>query len=207
MKKTLLTLLSALLLGGATQAQEFGGGIKVGADFSTFRSETLDANTSFFPTAGIFGFVRPINKIGLRLEANINRVKMTTKDDFFTDYSSYLRDPLNRNVSDFSMLELSIPILAEYRVVRPLLLETGVQFSSILSVNDYNDIITDKKEFFKQSYLSWVIGGQFHLTRKISINARYIHGLSDINNTNVSERWKVGRYQLSLQYHLIRIGI
>lgn len=186
-----------------SHAQEFGLGIKAGGDIAKVNSISFQDDFSTFLTAGVFGYIRPINRLGLRVEANVNQLHITTRDGFFTKFDTYIKNPSARD-AEFRFLEFALPLIVDYKIIRPLTFELGVQYNAILSVNDYDEVIRDKRTFFRQSYISLLVGSQLFLTKRLSLNARYIRSFDNFNNSDVRERWQIGRYQFSLQYHLIR---
>jgi hypothetical protein len=85
----------------------------------------------------------------------------------------------------------------------------GPQFSSLVSLKDLNNASNDVKSSFKSGNFSAVIGAELRVM-KLTVGARYLLGLTDINNVSASsatnasnEAWKTRTVQLYLGFRFI----
>jgi len=95
---------------------------------------------------------------------------------------------------------VNIPIMAKFYLVQGLHIEAGPQFGVLLTAED--DDGTDLKEFVKTSDLSAAFGAGFDLPFGLGVGARYVLGLSSIDDTGSSIDVKNQVFMVSLWYAL-----
>ncbi len=151
-------------------------GIKIGANFAQIGGDNWEQ--SYKP--GIVG--------GITL--GLHKKKIGVQAEFLVNTSHYtstgLYDSVNKG--DFRALYFDIPLLFEYRVVGGKLLPklwlmAGPQFSNLISVTSLNSYAGDVKNSFKSSSFSGVLGAEMRYF-KFTLGARYILGLTDVNNVS-----------------------
>jgi len=94
---------------------------------------------------------------------------------------------------------VNIPIMAKFYLIQGLHLEAGPQFGILLSAEDSGG--TDVKDFYKSSDLGVAFGAGFDLPFGLGVGARYVLGLSDIDDGLGFEQ-KNNVFMLSLWYAL-----
>jgi hypothetical protein len=195
MKRTLFTVLSVVLLAGQAMAQvpvvgkilpKVILGIKAGANMQTLTGNTWDGKYNPGFVAGAFlGLTK--GKIGIQVEGLVKSAKLETK---VTSPSVSIKT-----------MSLDIPVLLEYKLVSRLWIQLGPQFSSIISAKNGS---TDVKSGFKTSNFDGVIGLQAILPLHLTAGARYILGLTDMNNAaGATEKWNTRSIQLYVGFRFL----
>jgi hypothetical protein len=202
MKKTLLSFIAVVLLTplvGISQIKppkpNIDLGIKAGANFAQLKGKSWDDGYKASFLGGVFGGVR-IKKVGVQVEAFFSQTKYTTTGKKF--YDIYHTDPGvvfnpiidSAKENSFNVGYINIPILFQYNVLPMLWVQLGPQYSGIVTVNDPDELVQDSKALFKNGSFSGVVGLEAKLPFKLVVGARYVFGLSSINNTTVSGAWQ-----------------
>ena len=178
-------------------------GIKIGGNFAQLGGNGWEQTYKPGITSGAFIGLHK-HKIGLQAEVLLNTSHYTTKG---------LVDSVNKG--DFRALYLDIPVLFEYKLIGAKLapkvwLQAGPQFSTLMSVKNLNDYKGDAKSAFKSSTASLVLGAEMRYL-KFVLGARYIIGLTDVNNTGSvnglvsygTDKWNNKSYQLYIGFKFI----
>lgn len=200
--KTLIASLGVLFAVTMTsRAQDVNLGLKLGADMSQISG--LSLNKEF--NAYFFGGVQAqlvFGKLGLQLDGLLTRTTMTTGANFKDAFEDYIHSASSGvSGTDVLLTELSFPLAVDYRILGPVRVEAGVQYSLIINAKDKNDFLIKPKDVFEKGYASALVGAKVDLL-KFQVGLRYLQGVQDINATDVPERWRTGRFQLSLSYFL-----
>ena len=200
MRKLLLAgAIAAVLYSGSADAQSTPGtityrkdtlskvasGAKLGANFASMDGkESFKEGFNVGFTAG--GFIRvERKKLGVQVEGLVNYVRFQGQDTFLSG-------------GTFSALYIDIPILFEYNVVKPIWLQIGPQFSTLLSVSHDPALSIAPKDLFQSFNFSGVVGLEARLPMNLAIGARYAMGLININdhgNSVTNEDWKLNTIQ------------
>ena len=200
MKKTALLFL--LFAGGTplAQAQKVKFGIKAGASFTQLSGESWDSETRANALGGIF--LRSEGaRFSLQGEAVLSQGAYTTTTvrAFPLAFYNNLQDSLKQG--RFRVNYLSIPVLIGVKVAGPLWLQAGPQFSSIVGVNDKDELVKDAKDIFKSGSIDAVGGLWLNLGRHVNAGARVVFGLSNIRDAQgAGESWRQRAYQVHLGY-------
>lgn len=175
MKKiTLLAIFSIISIVGL-HAQGVGFGVKAGVNFANQNFEadgysvSPDGKTGFH--FGAFASLMFSDKLGLQPE-----ILYSTKG------SKLDLGAAGSYENKLSYLE--IPVLLRFQPIEILSLHAGPQFG-ILSSAEADD--EDIKDSLKGSDLSLAVGGQVELPLGFVGGARYVLGLSDINDDSTSD--------------------
>ena len=188
MKRTLLlSTLLLLILTNKSQAQLPGVatvekalpkvtfGVKVGANFDELSTSVKTIQQSYKPgiVGGLFLSVRK-GKFGGRLEGLVNTA------DYTFSYNA------TQN-GTFKNLYLDVPLLFEYKLFNRLWAQAGVQYAEVLSVsaNPNPAPSKDPKTYFKPEF-SGVIGLEARLPVHLTVGARYVLGVTNVNNESAS---------------------
>jgi hypothetical protein len=94
----------------------------------------------------------------------------------------------------------------EYKIVPRLWVQAGPQFNVLLSAKSDNKLYDDPKKFFNTSSLNIVGGLEARLPAHLVAGARYILGLTDINNpsgSRTNEAWRTRTIQAYLGFRFI----
>lgn len=206
--KLLLTLL-ILLLPAMVLAQgeakvsipRIDLGLKVGANIAKLSGDTWDNGYKAGFLGGAFAGLRG-SHWGVQVEAFLSQTNYTVQGTTFYDayHQFYNNAEDSAKNGSFKLTYLSIPILLQLKIVPMLWLQVGPQYSSIVSVNDVDGLVKDAKGLFKSGAFSGVVGLELKLPLHLNIGARYILGLSSLNNTDVSGAWQMRTLQVHVGY-------
>ena len=199
MKQTLLltALSTALLFSNRSWAQIPGVskvtkalpkvtvGIKLGANLEKASGNVFDNSLKPGILGGAFLSVRK-NKIGVRVEGLIKTVKY--------EYTAPATGHINT-------VCLDVPVLFEYKLINRLWLQVGPQFTSLLSAKDNSS--NDVKKLFNSSDISGVAGLEAILPLHLTLSARYILGLSNVNSSNAGGTWNNRSLQIALGFRFL----
>lgn len=210
MKKYLLLLgMVALLLPTLTSAQlvkpNIDLGLKVGANFAQLRGDSWETGYKANFLAGVFTGVR-FKKFGVQVEGFFSQTKYrTVGKSFYRDYPGVkFKQPVDSTQSgNFGVGYINIPVLLQFKVLPMLWVQAGPQYSGIVSVSDADDLVQDSKALFKNNDFCGVVGLEAKLPVKLVIGARYVFGLSSINNTSTSGAWQQNTIQLHLGFSFL----
>jgi len=166
-------------------------GIKLGANFQSITS--TDWIQAYNPgiAGGFFaGFHK--NKVGIRAE-----ILAST-----SHYQSVIAIDSDGTKGNFGMVYLNIPVLFEYKIIPCLSIQAGPQYSNLLSINKLSPLSSDPKVLFKSGEFSAVVGVEAKLPAHIIAGARYIYGLTNLNNGALisSETWQTRTIQIYAGY-------
>ncbi|MEM7552031.1 MAG: porin family protein [Bacteroidota bacterium] len=188
MKKIIcLSLLIGLSFNTLAQIK-FGAGIKGGLNSANIvETRLLDSRTSWH--AGIFTRLK-FNKLAVQLEGIYSRQ--------------------GADVSSLQVDYINIPILAKLYILGGLNVFAGPQVGFNISEEgftafDQNGNIVEEGDLFKTSDFSAVFGLGVDLPFKLSIDARYNLGFTDINTIGVSggaSEFNNRVFQISIGYLL-----
>ncbi len=167
----------------------FDLGIKAGANFASLSGTQWQGTMQAGFTGGAFVGIR-IKKIGVQVEALINSAKYNGADIL--------------SGTDFKTTNLDIPILFQYKIIPMLWVQIGPQYSTVISASSSDPTISDPKSIFKSAF-NGVIGLELKLPIKFNIGARYIVGLSDVNNSGFpdTKAWNQRSAQIYLGFRFL----
>jgi len=195
----ILFTISALTYEIQAQAQ-FSLGIKGGANFAkldvTDLSATWDGKTGFH--GGAFALIK-ITAFAIQPELIFSQQGSTVK--------------INGQDLDANFSYMNVPVMLKFYLPLGLNLQMGPQFGFLTTAeSDYNPITntpqdgTDLKDFYKNSDVSLGMGIGWDLPMRLSIDARYNLGLTQIEDDPSLEATKNQVFQLSLGYKLFKFG-
>lgn len=202
MKRTiLLSLLTATLFSASVQAQspvKADVGVKLGANFAQLGGDHWEQSYKPGVVGGVIVGVRK-QKIGVQAEFLINTSHYTT---------SGLVDSVRKG--DFRATYFDIPVMFEYRIFGGKLLPkvwvmAGPQFSGLMSVKSLNDYKGDVKKTFNSGVFSAVLGAEVRYA-KFTLGARYVLGVTNINNedaSSIKQSWNSRSGQVYLGFRFI----
>ena len=188
MKRNAFVLLLCLVVTGLhTQAQGFHLGIKAGANLFKVDGESFDQEFMFGYTAGAFTQINFTKQWGIQPELNFNQTNYRTGNNF----SSVVPDGVNdvKGKLDY----LTIPVLLSYRPIPLLSLLAGPQYGIMLNQDEH--LVNNAGQAFKKGDFALVGGAQLNLMSFL-VGARYVAGLTNINNVSNESTWKNQGWQL-----------
>jgi hypothetical protein len=199
--KIIMVVLASVLFANLAQAQaQFSLGIKAGANFSSINvsdpAATWDGKTGFH--GGAFALIK-ITAFAIQPEL------------IFSQQGSKVK--INGQDLDANFSYLNVPIIAKFYLPMGLNFQLGPQFGFLTTAeSDYNPITntpqngTDLEDFYKNSDVSLGMGIGWDLPLRLSIDARYNLGLTQIEDDASIEATKNQVFQISVGYKLIKLG-
>jgi len=188
MKRNAFVLSLLLVIAGLhSQAQGFHLGIKAGANLFKVDGESFDQQFQFGYSVGAFTQINFTKSWGIQPELNFNQTNYRTGNSF----SSIVPDGVNdvKGKLDY----LTIPVLLSYRPIPILSLLAGPQFGIL--VNQDEHLINNAGDAFKKGDFALVAGAQLNLGPLVA-GARYVAGLSNVNDVTNESTWKNEGWQL-----------
>jgi hypothetical protein len=189
-------VLFVLLLTGVSlgaRAQFFSLGVKGGANIFKIDGQSFSQQFRFGYTLGGYADLNFGKKIGIQPEVLWSQTNTQTSDNFNMIYGGVTGQNISLNY-------LSIPILLSYRPIPLLSLQAGPQFGILLDQN--SNLFDNGKNAFKNGDFSLLFGGQFNLGHLI-LGARYMIGLTNINDLDNQDTWKSQGFQLYIGFKII----
>ena len=182
MKKLLLVSIITILGLARVNAQDVKFGVKGGLNFATIIGE----NTSKDQTVTAFN-------LGAMAEIKISD-KFSLQPELLYSGQGYDTDIDSEGI--IALNYLNIPVLAKYYVTKKLSLEAGPQIGFLLSTKGGTE---DYIDLFKTTDFGANFGFGYKLDSGINFAARYVLGLSNINDVGGVTN-KNGVLQLSIGY-------
>ncbi len=187
MKRFLLLVVSAgLLVANIANAQlpgvdkvkralpKFDLGPKLGANFQQLNGTNIRKEYAGGVVGGLFMGLHK-NRMGVQVEGLAKTAKFTVDKPIPIGYNQPITYTVNA-------VELEIPVLFEYRLFWHLWAQAGGQFSTVLSAKTTS---TDVRNTLYNDVAA-VIGLEVHLPMRLNIGARYIYGVTNVNNESIS---------------------
>ena len=188
MKKLSFLFFAVLVLSvSQTQAQGFHLGIKAGTNIAQISGRSFDDGFQWGFTAGAFAELNFTGKWGIQPEVLFNQSSTQTASNFNDVYEEGIN---SRNVT---LNYLSIPILLSWKPIPLLSFQIGPQFGILMNTSE--NITTNGVNAFKSGDISMVGGAQLNLGG-FKAGARYIYGISNLNNVTSTDTWKNQNFQL-----------
>lgn len=205
--KKLTLVLAAILMSCYSFSQGFGAGLKGGLNFPTYDAIGLSSGVTTPSNEGasgyhIGGFARiRVSKIAIQPEV----IYSFQKTEFSTDI---LGQPVN---IEQKLSYLTVPVMLKFFLLAGVNIQLGPQFGFAMSGKQVDDILgpkttTDFKDDIKGMDLSAAFGAGIDLPFGLDLHARYVLGLSDINDQPDVESTKNSMIQVSIGYAFIDVG-
>jgi Outer membrane protein beta-barrel domain len=191
-------LISVIVINQAQAQVQASLGIKGGVNFSsldvTNARATWDGRTGYH--IGAFALFK-VTAFAVQPELIFSQQGSTVK--------------INGQDFDANFSYMNVPVIAKFYLPLGLNLQLGPQFGFLTSAeSDYNPVNaqggTDLKEYYKNSDVSLGMGIGWDLPFKLTIDARYNLGLTEINDNASLTATKNQVFQLSLGYKLFKFG-
>ncbi len=188
--KIIATLMLSILVYSASA--QFRIGAKAGVNIVKINAISFSNQFEYGYHAGGFLEIGLIpKKLSLQPELLYSQYSTTVASTYTTVYqnvitSSQIKVDLNY---------LSIPLLLNYKFIGPLYLQVGPQYGILM--DQTQTLLQNGEQAFKKGAFSMIGGVQIRLT-KISLNARYVAGLNNINDIDNKDSWKSQAIQVSL---------
>ena len=192
MKTKLSLFIIAVLIFQSASAQ-FRIGVKAGTNIVKIDGISFKDQFSYGYHLGGFMHIglSQNKKISLQPEVLFNQYS-TTID---SNYKAIYQNVFSANQSRVKLNYLSVPILLNYKILGPISLQAGPQFSVLMDQG--KTFLQNGADAFKKGDFSMIGGVQVRVT-KIYITGRYVVGLNNINDIDNKDKWKSQAIQLSV---------
>ncbi len=195
MKKAGLLMLAVLILSASRiQAQGFHFGIKAGTNLAKIDGRSFESGFNWGFSAGGFAELNFTSSFGIQPELLFSQTKTQTASDFNTIYEQGI------NSRDVTLNYLSIPILLSFKPIPLLSIQVGPQFSTLLSSSQ--NIVGNTSNAFKSGDFAMVGGAQLNLGG-FKAGARYVIGLTNLNDIDDQDKWKNQSIQLYIGFRIL----
>ena len=193
--KKLSFLLIAVLLISVTRmhAQGFHLGVKAGTNISETTGRSFSSGFQWGFSAGAFAELNFTRSWGLQPELLFNQAQTQTASNFDEIYKEGI------NSTNTTLNYLSIPVLISWKPIPLLSFQIGPQFGILLNTSD--NILENGKNAFKSGDFSLVGGAQLNLGG-FKAGARYISGLTNLDNVGSSDTWNNHSFQVYVGFRL-----
>ena len=188
-----IIVLFFLVTSGSAQGVHIGA--KVGANLSDASGNSFQSGFHFGYHAGIFSELMFTKKFGLAPEVLFSETNLRVGNSFSTLYSSVSL----ANVSDIKLHYLSIPVLLAYKPIPFITFHAGPQFGVLM--NQTKTLTANSADAFKKGDLSVLAGAQLNVL-KFRVYARYVVGLSNLNDIDNRDKWRSQSLQAGLGFTL-----
>ncbi|MEO8822955.1 MAG: porin family protein [Ginsengibacter sp.] len=187
MKTKFLPLLILLFISSSLFSQNLTFGIKAGANMGKIDGHSFKDEYSLGYHAGAFATIGS-GKWGIQPEVLFNQVNTDTATGF--NQITQLH-----NVGQIQLKYLSIPIMLNYNLSNILAIQAGPQFGILIDKS--KNLVQNGKDAFKSGNFSMAAGLQLKVL-KFRVYGRFVGGMSDLNNLENSDTWKVQMIQLGI---------
>jgi dipeptide/tripeptide permease len=200
MKRLFILTVLTTALSGYVYAQPGAGkilpkftlGIKAGVNMQQFTGNYSQGDFTTGVVGGLFAGITK-KKIGVQVEGLVR-----SADISYTPPTSSIPTSVKINT-----VCLDIPLLFQYKLFWRVWAQAGPQFSTFISAKQNS---TDVKNNLNTANFSGVLGLQANLPLRLSLSARYILGLTNINNeskSGIKDAWNDRSIQLSLGFRFL----
>lgn|SRR5699024_6489310 len=194
MKK--LLWISAFLLFATTSAMAQGihFGLKGGVNMAKIDGQQFKDGFNLSYYGGGFLELALSEKFGIQPEVLFSQSTYETAEGFddigFPDIQGDDKIKLNY---------LNIPILANIKLSDQLWIQLGPQYSILMDQDE--SLVDNGKQAFKNGNFS-AVGGLVLSLGSLRVNARYVVGLSEVNDITQKDSWKSQAIQLGIGYQI-----
>lgn len=191
MKTKLLSIIALMLISSSLFSQGITFGLKAGANMGKIDGQSFDNAYNLGYHVGAFVTLGS-GKWSIQPEVLFNQVNTDTATDF--NQITQLHD-----VGQIKLQYLSIPIMLNYNLSNILAIQAGPQFGILIDKS--KNLVQNGQDAFKSRDFSLAAGLQLKVS-KLRVYGRFVGGLTDLNNLNSNDTWKVQMIQLGIGFAL-----
>ena len=193
--KNVFAIIVLFFLSTTGSAQGVHIGAKVGANLSDASGKSFQSGFHFGYHAGIFSELMLTKKFGLAPEVLFSETNLRAGNSFSSLYSTVSL----ANVSDIKLHYLSIPVLLAYKPIPFITFHAGPQFGVLM--NQTRTLVANGTDAFKKGDISVLAGAQLNVL-KFRVYARYVVGLSNLNDIDNRDKWRSQSLQAGVGFTL-----
>ena len=195
MKKVSFLVFAVFILSASRiQAQGFHIGVKAGTNLAQISGRSFEDGFQWGFSAGAFAELNITKKWGIQPELLFNQTKTQTANNFNEVFDEGF------NSTSVSLNYLSIPVLLSFRPIPVLSFQFGPQFGILMSTSQ--SITSNASSAFKSGDFSIVGGAQVNLGG-FKFGARYVSGLTNLDNVTSVDTWKNENIQLYVGFRIL----
>lgn len=192
--KLFLPLLAAVVCSQVAMAQ-FHVGFRAGANINKIEGKSFKDEFKYGYLLGGFAEIGLGRKFSLNPEVLFNQYTGTVS----SDYKDIYEDVFNSDQSKVKINYLSIPLILDYKLLGPIHLQAGPQFSILM--NKDKNFLQNGGEAFTKGDLALLGGVQVKLSA-LRLTGRYVVGLNNINDIDNQDRWRSQAFQVTAGFAL-----
>jgi hypothetical protein len=181
-------------------------GLKLGGSLQQLSGAPVKSGPGII--AGLYTRKEITKRLGVRVELLGNYLSYKTKYPA-SYYSLYTPGMDTLNKGEFQTIYVNVPLLVECWVANTIQAVGGVQLGYVASIADKNDAWTSiygTGHFIKPTDFSAVLGIEMILTKKFKFGARFVKGVTDVNNSKyylTPKTWTTTSMQATVSYKLL----
>lgn len=175
-------------------------GLKAGVNLAKLNGDNWEGGYKAGLLGGAYLGVKG-KHLGLQVEGIFSQGNYITSTTFYDGYRQFYNN-IGDSVKEgnFRVNYLSIPVLVTLNLFRRVQLQLGPQYSGVVSVNDKDELLKDAKSLFHNGTVEGVGGLWLNVSRHLNAGVRYVVSFSDLNETNVKDKWDAHSLQLHIGY-------
>lgn len=171
---------------------QFHIGAKAGVNITKIDGKSFKEEFNYNYLLGGFAEIGLGEKFSINPEVLFNQTT-STRD---TSYKNVL-PKFNSEQTKAKLNYLSIPILVDMRLIGPLHIQAGPQYSILL--NSDKTLLENGEQAFKSGDFA-LVGGANLKFNSFRITGRYVIGLDNINQAANQDKWKNQAIQVAVGY-------
>ncbi|GAB3017815.1 hypothetical protein GCM10027051_23420 [Niabella terrae] len=187
--KKFLTLILLSFFAWNADAQ-FHVGIKAGVNAGKIDGKSFKQEFNYSYLVGGFAEIGISEKLSINPEVLFSQTTATRDTSFKNTLPDFNSDQMKAKLT-----YLSIPILLDLRLVGPLHIQAGPQFG--IKLNKNTSLLENGEEAFKTGDFSLAGGATVNIS-SFRVGARYVIGLSELNDAVDEDSWKSQALQLTV---------
>jgi Outer membrane protein beta-barrel domain len=196
MKKSGFVIFAILVIStSGIQAQGLHVGIKGGANIAQMTGRSFEDGFKWSYMLGGFVEVNFNSKWGLQPELLFSQTNTQTSSDFESIYPN--EEAINNQPVKLNYM--TIPVLLSWKPIPILSIQAGPQFGILL--NSSENILGNGENAFKSGDFALVGGAQVNLGHFI-LGARYVSGMTNLDNVGDADTWKNNSFQAYIGFRL-----
>ncbi|MFY0255082.1 porin family protein [Chitinophaga sp. 30R24] len=192
MKKRFLLAASMVLLFSMVKAQGLHYGVKADLNLFQLDGQGIQSHYNFGGRLGVYANYDFNKQWGIQPELLYAQENTRRDNDFSERYIHNSNPTASKNVK---LSYLTLPLLLRYNINRKFTINAGPQYSFLVYEND--DLLTYNKNAFKRSDFG-VAAGATMTFDILHIYARYVLGLTNVNDIDDRYPWKTRQAQIGI---------
>ncbi|MDF2380406.1 PorT family protein [Nostoc ellipsosporum NOK] len=174
---------------------QFHVGFRAGANITKIEGKSFKDEFKYGYLLGGFAEIGVSRKFSINPEVLFNQYTGTVSDDYKDIYEGVF----NSDQSKVKINYLSIPLVLDYKLLGPIHLQAGPQFSVLM--NKDKNFLENGGDAFTKGDLALLGGVQLKLSA-LRITGRYVVGLNNINDIDNQDKWRSQAFQLTAGFAL-----